>query len=535
MNKIDLEAIQQVYDLVKRASIAQKRLASYSQQQVDAIVAAMAKAGGESSEYLARLAVEETGMGRVTSKIAKNHFAVTEIYESIRHLKTTGIINFDASQQCYEIAEPVGVIAAIIPTTNPTSTALFKALIAIKARNSVVFAPHPRAVRCTSETVAVINAAAIQAGAPDGCLECISKVSLQATQQLMHHDDVDLILATGGPGLVKASYQSGKPALGVGSGNTPAYIDRSAHVAHAVRCIVESQMFDYGTVCSSEQSVIVDEPIKQQVISEFQNQGGYFLSPQQVEAVSGVVMHDNRMNPEIVGKSAVRIAGMAGLNVPENTTVLLAPLSAVGADYPLSREKLAPILAFYQAKGWEAACKLCFSLITLEGKGHTLAVHATNPDIIMEFGLQKPVARIIVNAPSAHGGIGLATNLLPSMTLGCGTEGGNITSDNISSHHLINIKRVAAIRSDFPLWPGQRSIPEELTKLELTEQIPATAPAIDSGTRYSKACFSMSDDGGSQDKSCIDPWEERSYPLPPSINDWRQQKDWPSMPPELKT
>ena len=527
MSEIDIEAIQQVYNLVKKARGAQKQLASYSQQQIDAIVAAMAKAGGAASESLARLAVEETGMGRLESKVAKNRFAVTEVYQSIRHLKTTGIINYDTSQQCYEIAEPVGVIAAVIPTTNPTSTVLFKALIAIKARNSIVFAPHPRAVRCTAQTIAVINAAALQAGAPAGCLECLDKVSLQATQQLMHHDDVDLILATGGPGLVKAAYQSGKPALGVGAGNTPAYIDRSANIIHAVRCIVESQMFDYGTVCSSEQSVIVDEPVQQAVIAEFQNQGGYLLSPQQVEALNEVVMHDNRMNPKIVGQPAVRIAAMAGLAVPENTTVLLAPLSGVGADYPLSREKLAPILAYYQAKGWEAACELCLRLLNLEGIGHTLAVHATNPDIIMEFGLQKPVARIIVNAPTAQGGVGLATNLLPSMTLGCGTEGGNITSDNISSRHLINIKRVAAIRSDFPLWPDQRRIPEELTRLELTEQVSGRVSTIAGLATPGKVGLAPADTASCQQERRADPWSDRRYPLAPSPDDWRQQRDWP--------
>ncbi|NUM34390.1 MAG: aldehyde dehydrogenase family protein [Candidatus Brocadiae bacterium] len=466
----DFTGIEEVHSLVKKAKNAQEKLALFSQKQIDAIVHAMEKAGLEAAEHLARLACGETGMGRVESKIAKNKFAVKNVCDSLRNLKTCGVLRYDEKQNCYEIAEPVGVIAAVVPTTNPTSTALFKALISLKSRNSIVFAPHPKAIRCTSEAAKIMKDAAIKAGAPDGCIECIQNVSLTVTQELMKHPDVDLILATGGPGLVEAAYKSGKPALGVGQGNSPAYIDRSANVAHAVRCLVESQTFDFGTICSSEQSVIVDLPAKDKVLQEFQRLKAYLLSPQEVEKVSHVVIQNNRMNADIVGQPAYQIARKAGLEIPIDTSVLLAPLKGVGEDYPLSKEKLCPVLAFYEAKGWEEACKICMELLSFEGMGHTLVVHATNPEVIMEFGLQKNVSRIIVNAPSAQGGVGLATGLVPSMTLGCGTFGKNITTDNISAHHLFNVKRVAAISKDFPLWGKDRTMNPAMSKLEISEE-----------------------------------------------------------------
>lgn len=465
-----LESIRQVYEFVQKAKAAQRKLASYTQQEIDTIVAAVAEAGRNAADHLARMAAGETGMGRVESKIAKNRFAVENVYRSIRDMKTTGIVRHDTETGCYEIAQPVGVIAAIIPTTNPTSTTLFKALVGLKARNCVVFAPHPRAVRCISHATEVAYKAAVAAGAPQDCLQCITEISLEATQELMKHPDVDFILATGGPGLVKAAYASGKPAVGVGQGNSPAYIDRSADVHHAVHCIVESQLFDFGTICSSEQSVVVDAPIEKQVVQEFQKQRGYFLAPQEIEMISKLAFKDGRMNAAIVGQPAYRIAEMAGIRVPADTSVLLAPLQGVGPDYPLSRETLCPILAFYSVRGWQEGCRRCMELLSFEGMGHTLAVHATAPEVIMEFGLQKPVSRILVNAPTAQGGVGFATDLMPSLTLGCGAFGGNITSDNVSAQHLFNLKRVAAIRPNFPLWDQDKAIAEDLCRLQLREE-----------------------------------------------------------------
>ncbi len=466
MNIQDIPGIQEVHSLVAKAKIAQEKLAYYSQQEIDRIIAAMAKAGTDADEYLARMAAGETGLGRVESKTAKNRFSVTEVAQSILNLKTVGIIGYDEVQHCYEIAEPVGIIAAIIPMTNPTSTAMFKSLISIKARNVVIFAPHPKAVHCTAEAVKILHDAAVAAGAPANCLQCVTQVSLNITQELMTHPDVDFILATGGPGLVKAAYQSGKPAIGVGQGNAPVYIDRSAAISYAARCIIESKTFDYGTVCSSEQSLVVDQPVYEPLIAELKKLKAYVLSEEEVHKVSAYAVVEDHMNPSVVGQPAYQVAKQSGVQVPQDTTVLLAPIQGVGSQYPLSHEVLCPLLAVYQVENWQQGCERCLELLHLEGAGHTIVVHATNPDIILEFGLKKPVSRILVNAPSSQGGVGLATGLLPSMTLGCGTSGGNITSDNISAKHLMNIKRVTAIRPDFKLWPNQPISPE-LTQIQL--------------------------------------------------------------------
>ncbi|HPY75501.1 MAG TPA: aldehyde dehydrogenase family protein [Planctomycetota bacterium] len=466
MNLKDISGVQEVHSLVEKARVAQEKLLNLSQSQIDQIVANMVQAGLKNAEHLARLAAGETSIGRVESKILKNRFAVQEVYKSCKDLRTVGVIGYDETQKCFEIAEPVGIIAAIIPTTNPTSTTLFKALISLKSRNPVIFAPHPRAVRCIFESAKIMHDAAVAAGAPRDCIGCIQEVSLTSTQELMKHKHVNFILATGGPGLVEAAYKSGKPAIGVGQGNAPAYIDRSADIQHAVKCIVESQMFDYGTVCASEQSVVVDQAVLDKVRAEFQRQKAYFLSPEEVVKLSSVVIQNGRMNANVVGHSAFDIAQQAQLSVPIDTTVLLAPLEGVGADYPLSHEKLCPVLGFYVANDWQTGCERCIELLCLEGKGHTLVIHATNPDVILEFGLQKPVSRILVNAPSSQGGVGLATHLVPSLTLGCGTYGGNITSDNISAMHLIQKRRVATIREDFSLWPDKSKISPEILHLE---------------------------------------------------------------------
>ncbi len=545
----DLAGIQEVHSLVAKAKIAQEKLSDYSQQQIDQIITAMAKAGNQAAEHLARIAAGETGMGRVESKIAKNRFASTEVFSSIINLKTVGILGFNAKQQCYEIAEPVGVVAAVIPTTNPTSTAIFKSLISVKSRNTVIFAPHPKAIHCTAETVKILNDAAVAAGAPQDCLQCITQVSLAVTQELMTHPDIDFILATGGPGLVKAAYQSGKPAIGVGQGNAPVYIDRSANLAYSARCVVESKTFDYGTICSSEQSILLDQPIYQAALAEFKKLNAYLLSKEELEKLSRYAILYDRMNPDVVGQSAFKIAEKAGISVPSNTTVLLGEVDGVGPKYALSHEILAPILAVYKVSDWKEGCSKGKELLDFEGIGHTFVVHATNPDVILQFGLQKPVSRLIVNAPSSQGGVGLATRLVPSLTLGCGTEGGNITSDNISAHHLINIKRVAAIRADFPLWGRERSINQEMAQLRLTEDVPIKLPPLEreKSSTYTPATNSTPNISSfhpnpeiisktpelTLNKSNVspsslknkDPWQVKEY-APPTLERFRDVK-WP--------
>lgn len=461
----DLFAIQEVRELLAKAKEAQKKLATYSQKQLDTIIDAMAQAGLQASEKLARLASGETGMGRVESKIAKNRFAVQDIYENIRPLKTVGALPFDPEKGYYEVAEGVGVVAAVIPTTNPTSTTIFKALIALKSGNCIVFAPHPRAKRCIRESAKIVYEAALMAGAPEGCIGCVTNPTLESTQALMSHPDTAVILATGGPGLVRAAYRSGKPAFGVGAGNPPVVIERSADITHAVRCIVQSQTFDYGTLCSSEQSVVVDAPILDQVKAQFLERGGYFLNSQESKLISQIAVKNNMMTAEVVGQPAYRIAQMAGINVPQETTVLLAPLEGTGPKFPLSYEVLAPILGFYVVQNWSEACQLSLDLLNLGGRGHTLGIHSTNPDILMEFAIQVPVSRVIVNAPTSQGSVGFATHLDPSMTLGCGTFGRNITSDNITARHLLNIKQVSAIDESFPLWENR---PIEQSNTEIT-------------------------------------------------------------------
>ena len=444
----DLESIQQARSLLDKAFQAQARLSEFSQDQVDSVVRQMAEAGLGSAEKIARMAVEETGFGNVADKILKNKFGAEFVHEAIKDLRTVGIIREDRKEGILEIASPVGVIAAIIPSTNPTSTTINKALIALKGRNTIVFSPHPSAVGCIRETSRILSEAAVAAGAPEGSIGCLSQSTIEGTRELMSHRKTALILATGGHGLVKAAYSVGKPAFGVGPGNVPAYVESSADIPQAIQDIFAGKCFDNGTLCSSEQAIITDAAIKNRVIEEIKHNGGHFLNEQEIQALGQVVVTPRRtVNPKIVGKPAATIAALAGIRIPEGTRVLVAPLSGVGRDYPLSIEKLSPILAFYVEKDWEAACDRCIELLNYGGLGHTLAIHSKNDEIVRQFGLQKPVFRIVVNTQSALGAVGYTTRLFPSMTLGCGTLGGNITSDNISPLHLINIKRVAYSRT----------------------------------------------------------------------------------------
>jgi acetaldehyde dehydrogenase (acetylating) len=404
----------------------------------------MAEAASAQSEAFARLAVEETGYGLVADKVRKNLFSSRKVHAFIRPMKTVGVIAHHDDKRVLDIAEPFGVVAAIVPSTNPTSTAIYKILIALKARCSIVLSPHPAAVRCITRVAEVMSEAARRAGAPDGAVNWMTTVSLEGTNELMKHRDVAVILATGGLGLVRAAYSAGKPAYGVGPGNAPAYIERTANVKKAVSDIITGKTFDNGVLCSSENSVVVDEAISEDVRREFKAQGGYFMNAAEMDAVARQLVTPQRLpNPALVGKTAVFIATKCGLNVPEDTRVLMAELKGVGRDYPLSIEKLCPVLSFYVVSDWREGCERCKEILRYGGMGHTMSIHSQNDRVILEFGLKKPAFRICVNTPTTHGSIGLTTGLDPAMTLGCGGYGGNITSDNISPRHLLNIKRLA--------------------------------------------------------------------------------------------
>ncbi len=440
----DLTSIAEARQLARRARTVQGTLAEFSQDQIDRIIDAMAAAITPHAEALAKMAVDETGYGVVNDKIRKNLFASERVYQFIRPMKTVGVIRRLEDRKVTEIAEPFGVVAAIIPSTNPTSTAIYKILIALKARCPIVLSPHPAAVRCISRVAEIMEAAARSAGAPEGAIGWMQTVTLEGTQELMKAREVAVILATGGMGLVRAAYSAGKPAYGVGPGNAPAYIERSADIVKAVRDIITGKTFDNGLLCSSENSVVTDDVIAETVKAEFLKQGGYFLSPTEADAVAKVLISPQRLpNPALVGRAATFIASQAGINVPATTRVLIAPLAGVGREYPLSIEKLCPVLSFYVVKDWREGCERCKQILRYGGMGHTMSIHSKDDDIILQFGLHKPAYRIVVNTPTTHGSIGLTTGLDPAMTLGCGGYGGNITSDNISPMHLLNIKRLA--------------------------------------------------------------------------------------------
>jgi acetaldehyde dehydrogenase (acetylating) len=440
----DLASIAEARTLARRAKQAWLQFAEFDQARIDAIVDAMATAATAQAEAFARLAVEETGYGVVEDKIQKNLFSSQKVYQFIRPMKTVGVIARHEDRRVVDIAEPFGVVAAVIPTTNPTSTAIYKILISLKARCTIVLSPHPSAVRCITRVAEVMEEAARRAGAPAGAINWMATVTLEGTQELMKHRDVAVILATGGMGLVRAAYSAGKPAYGVGPGNAPAFIERTANVKKAVHDVITGKTFDNGVLCSSENSVVVDEPIAEDVKREFLAQGGYFMNKAETDAVARVLVTPQRLpNPALVGKSAVLIAGKCGLTVPAETRVLLAPLDGVGRDYPLSVEKLCPVLSYYVVRDWREGCERCKQILRYGGMGHTMSIHSQNEQVILEFGLHKPAFRIVVNSPTTHGSVGLSTGLDPAMTLGCGGYGGNITSDNISPRHLLNIKRLA--------------------------------------------------------------------------------------------
>jgi len=440
----DLASVAEARALARRAKAAQALLGELSQNQIDAIVDQMAAAVRPHAEALARLAVEETGFGVVADKVQKNLFSSDRVHAFIKPMKTVGVVARLEEKKVIEIAEPFGVVAAIVPSTNPTSTAIYKILIAIKARCAIIVSPHPSAARCITRVAEIMAEAATRAGAPDGAIGWMTTVTIEGTQELMKQREVSVILATGGMGLVRAAYSAGKPAYGVGPGNAPCYIEASADLAKAAQDIVLGKSFDNGVLCSSPNSVVVDEAVSEEVIRQFQAQGGHFLSAAEADLLAKALVTPQRLpNTALVGKSALLIAEKVGIRVPPGTRVLIARLQGVGRDHPLSIEKLCPVLSFYVVKDWREGCERCKEILRYGGMGHTMSIHSRNDAVILEFGLHKPAYRIVVNTPTTHGSIGLTTGLDPAMTLGCGGFGGNITSDNISPKHLLNIKRVA--------------------------------------------------------------------------------------------
>jgi acetaldehyde dehydrogenase (acetylating) len=443
----DLISIQEARELAAHASAAQKQFAAFSQEQVDAVVEACAKAAAENAEPLARAAVEETGFGNVPDKIVKNTLAAVHVPRAIRGMKTVGILREDREKGIVEVASPVGVVAAVIPSTNPTSTAIYKTLIALKAQNAIVLSPHPAAIRCICQAATLLERAALAAGAPEGLVQCMKHTTLEGSRELMRRPEVGVILATGGTGLVRAAYGSGKPAYGVGPGNVPAFIERTADVRKAVADIIAGKTFDYGTICSSEQAIVAEESVRELALEECRRQGAYFLSPEETDKVARLVFLPGSHTPNtgIVGRPATAIAEMAGIKAPPATRVLVARLDAeqVGREFPLSAEKLSPILAFYSVPNLAAGIAQCRRLLEFGGLGHTCAIHSQNRAAILQFGAAMPAFRVVVNSSSVHGSIGYSTNLFPAMTLGCGAPGGNITSDNIGPQHLLNVKRIA--------------------------------------------------------------------------------------------
>jgi acetaldehyde dehydrogenase (acetylating) len=442
MSDKDLISVQQARDFVEAAHRAQATLTLFDQAKIDRICEVMAKAALQEAARLGALAVEETGYGIPTDKREKNRFAAEDVWNYFRGLRTVGVVS--ESKDVVEIASPRGVVAGIIPSTNPTSTAIFKILIAIKSRNAIVLSPHPSAIRCINETAKVMKERGVKEGLPADAIACMTTATIEGTEALMKHKQTAVILATGGIGLVRAAYSSGKPAFGVGPGNVPVFIERTADIPKAVQDILTGKCFDNGTICASEQAVVCDAPIEAAVREQFKAQGAHFLSASEAEQLAKVVATQQRsLNPAIVGRSVEVIAKMAGLTVPPDTRCLIADVDGVGREFPLSMEKLSPILAFYVEDGLSNGVKRSYEILSYGGMGHTAGVHTRSREAAVNFGREMPASRITVNTPTTHGAIGFSTALPPSMTLGCGSWGGNVTSDNVSPLHLMDIKRVA--------------------------------------------------------------------------------------------
>jgi len=440
----DLASVQEVRNLVEASYVAQKAYARLGQKEVDYVVEGLSKVAFEHSESLAKLACEETGFGKWEDKLQKNVLASKTLWQFMKDMKTIGVLNEDPLKKVIQIGTPMGVIAGIIPSTNPTSTVIYKVLIALKSGNSIVFSPHPSALKCILETVKILRKACVQYGVPEDLIGCISTPTMEASDALMKHPKVAMILATGGSAMVKAAYSSGTPALGVGPGNVPAYIERTADVKDAVKKIFMSKGFDYGTVCASEQAIVVDRCIETEVRRAVVNNRGLFLEGEALEKVKRIMERPcGGMNPQIVGKSAQYIAKLAGIEIPESVTLLVSDEPGIGARYPFSKEKLTQLLGFYVVEDWKEACETCHALLKNGGLGHTLSIHSKDETIIRTFAMEKPVSRFLVNTPSTHGAVGISTGLAPSLTLGCGTIGGSATGDNVTPLHLINSRWMA--------------------------------------------------------------------------------------------
>lgn len=440
----DLVSIQEVRDKVDKAYKAWQKYRTYNQQQVDAIVEAMAAAGRANARRLAEMAVEETGYGNVESKIAKNLLNADLLARKIRGMKTVGVLRELPEERLVEIAVPVGVVAAILPVTNPTSTVIYKTLISLKAGNAIVIAPHPHAYRCTCGAAEILYKAALEAGAPEDIIQCVGASTIEGTNALMKHERTGVILSTGGHGIVRAAYSSGTPAFGVGPGNVPVLIDKSADVADAVAKVVAGKSFDYGTVCSSEQAVVSTECQRDRIVEELKKNKAFFCNEQQKEALGRVLVTPGfTINAKCVGQAPTKIAKMAGFEVPADTSIIVAELDGVGKQHPLSMEKLSPVLALYIVHDFKTAMDTCESLLRFGGLGHTCVIYASDEARIREFGLRMPAMRVLVNTSAPQGSTGITTNLMPSMTLGCGAMAGNITGDNVGPLHLINTKRIA--------------------------------------------------------------------------------------------
>ncbi|MGN1026706.1 MAG: acetaldehyde dehydrogenase (acetylating) [Faecousia sp.] len=438
----DLLARQEARSLAKKAESAQNVLARMPQDKLNAIVKAVAEAFAAEAKDLAELAVKETGFGNAADKETKNLFASRDVWEAVKDMKTVGILK--EKPGLWEIGVPVGVIAAIVPSTNPTSTVCYKAMIALKSGNAIVFSPHPKASNCTFQAARIVAKAAEAAGAPEGSVACLGIPSMDGCRELMGAPEVRLILATGGPAMVKAAYSSGKPAIGVGAGNGPAYIHHSADVPAALNAIARSKSFDFGTVCASEQSIIVEKDMEDRVRREAAKQGFYFMNTQEAGMLAGLLFRPNgTLNPEIVGRCAEELAKKAGFSVPAGTKILVAREQEAGPTRPYSMEKLCPVLAFFVMDSEEAVLNKAVEVLSHEGSGHTFAIHCTDEAVIRRFALRIPVSRFLVNTPAALGGIGATTALFPALTLGCGAVGGSSSSNNISPLDLINIRRVA--------------------------------------------------------------------------------------------
>ncbi len=459
----DLAARQEARLLCRQAEQAQAALARLGQEKLDAIVEAVAKAFEGAAVELAELAVQETGFGNAEDKVTKNRFASRDVAAAVRGMKCVGVLKAVPGEKLWELGVPVGVIAAIVPSTNPTSTVCYKAIIALKSGNSIVFSPHPKALECTLRAARIVAAAAEKAGAPAGAVGCLSLASMAGCQELIAATEVKLILATGGPGMVKAAYSSGKPAIGVGAGNGPAYIHRSADIPKAIGCILQSKTFDNGTVCASEQSIVVEKAMEERVRAEAKRQGFFFMDKEQAGALAKLLFQPSgALNPAIVGRSAEKLAQMAGFSVPRGTKILVAREQEAGPTRPYSMEKLCPVLAFFVMEDENAVRQKAIEVLRHEGSGHTFAMHAEDTDVVRKFAQEIPVSRFLVNTPAALGGIGATTELFPALTLGCGAVGGSSSSNNISPMDLINIRRVA--------WgsgaekPVKRNVDEDLVE-----------------------------------------------------------------------